>query len=201
MNTHRLFLVASAIAATSLIAGCGGSDDSGPAAAAPPASDATAAPAASTDGAAQSAAAPVAAAAGVDACTLLTNDEVAKLFPQPTSKPVTGSQPGESTCRWEGGADPSSVPPDLVLDVAVTPKDFPLDQAKGSLTAEGKEDGNQVITDLGDVGIVKSAIDGVATVTWIQGPYLVSLDLSASGAEKQHDAVVATARAASARIG
>ena len=48
-----------------------------------------------------------------------------------------------------------------------------------------------MITDLGDVGIVKSAIDGVATVTWIQGPYLVSLDLSAKGAETQHDAVVA----------
>ena len=131
MHTHRLFLVAAAIAATSLLAGCGGSDDSGgPAAAAAP-----------TDGAVQSAPAPAAAAAAaaVDACTLLTNDEVAKLFPQPTSKPVTGSQPGESTCRWEGGADPSSVPPDLVLDVAMTPKDFPSTRRRRSLRlAEGK---------------------------------------------------------------
>jgi hypothetical protein len=192
MNTHRLFLVATAIAATSLIAGCGGSGDSGT-----PAS----APANSTDGVAQSASAPAVAAAGVDACTLLTTDEVAQLFPQPTSKAVDASQPGESTCRWEGGADPSNVPPDLVLDVRAMPKDFPLDQAKGSLAAEGKQDGNQVISDLGDIGIVKSAIDGVATVTWIQSPYLVSIDLSATGAEKQHDAVVTTARAASARIG
>jgi hypothetical protein len=191
MSTHRLFLVAAAIAATSLLAGCGGSDDSGgPAAAAPP-----------TDGAVQSAPVLVPSAATADACTLLTNDEVAKLFPQPTSKPVSASQPGQSVCRWEGGADPSNVPPDLVLDVRAMPKDFPLDQAKGSLAAEGKEAGNQVITDLGDVGIVKSAIDGIATVTWIQGPYLVSLDLSAKGAETQHDAVVAAAHAASGRLG
>jgi hypothetical protein len=57
-----------------------------------------------------------------------------------------------------------------------------------------------VITDR-RVGIVKSATDGFATVTWIQGPYLVSLDLSAKGAETQHDAVVATAHAASGRLG
>ena len=200
MSTHRLFLVAAAIAATSLLAGCGGSDGSGSPAAAPPTSDAAAA--ASTDGAAQSAPAAGRSCCPVDACTLLTNDEVAKLFPQPTSKPVTASQPGESTCRWEGGADPSSVPPDLVLDVRALPKDFPLDQAKQSLRLQSrrKDDGKSV-DGLGDAANVKSTIDGIATVTWIQGPYLVSLDLSAKGAETQHDAVVAAAHAASGRLG
>ena len=195
----RLFWAACTVAAVSLIAGCGG-DDSGSTPAAPPASDAAAA--ASSDAvAAQSAPVAAAAASDVDACALLTTDDVAHLFPQPASKPVDSSQPGQSVCRWEGTADPSRVPPDLVLQIAEMPKDFPIDQAKGSLAAEGSEEGNQVIADLGEVGIVKSAIDGIATVTWIQGPYLVSLDLSANGAETQHDAVVATARAASARIG
>ena len=199
MNAHRLLLAAAAIAATSLLAGCGG-DDSGSTAAAAPASEA-AAPASTDAAAAQSAPVAAAAAADIDACTLLTTDEVAQLFPQPSSKPVDSSQPGESVCRWEGAADSSTVPPDLVLDVAAMPQDFPVDEAKGSLTAEGHEDGNQVIADLGEAAIVKSAIDGIATVTWIQGPYLVSLDLSAKGAETQHDAVVTAARAASARIG
>ncbi len=54
---------------------------------------------------------------------------------------------------------------------------------------------------LGDAANVKSTIDGIATVTWIQGPYLVSIDLSAKGAETQHDAVVAAAHAASGRLG
>ncbi len=202
MNNPRLFLVATVISATTMITGCGGSNGGGSPAAAPPASDAAAAP---TDAAAaQSAPAAAAAAAGpVDACTLLTNDEVAKLFPQPTSKAVDSSQPGESTCRWEGGADPSSVPPDLVLDVRALPKDFPLDQAKQSLRLEpdAQESRHKWSTDLGDAANVKSTIDGIATVTWIQGPYLVSIDLSAKGAETQHDAVVAAAHAASGRLG
>ena len=201
MNNPRLFLVATVISATTLITGCGGSNGGGSPAAAPLASDAAAAP---TDAAAaQTAPAATAAAAGpVDACTLLTTDEVAKLFPQPASKPVTASQPGESVCRWEGGADPSSVPPDLVLDVNTIPKDFPLEQAKQTLRLNPSADEHgQVVDGLGDAANVKSTTNGSATVVWIQAPYLVSLDLSATGAETQHDAVVATARAASCRLG
>ncbi len=201
MNAHRLFLAATAIAATSLVAACGG-DDAGSTAAAPPASDAAAPASSDAAAAAQSAPTAAATATDVDACTLLTTDEVAQLFPQPTSKAVDSSQPGQSVCRWEGVSDADNfVPPDLVLQVAAMPKDFPFDQAKGSLTVEGNEDGNQVIEDLGDVGMVKSSIDGIATVTWIQGPYLVSLDLSAHGAETQHDAAVTAARAVSGRLG
>jgi hypothetical protein len=199
MNPRTFLATAAVVAATTLIAACGGDDSGSTAAQSAPAQSAPAATGAAND---TSNDAPTPAAEAVDACTLLTTDDVAQLFPKPTSKTVDTSQAGESTCRWEGvAASDSIVPPDLVLDIAAMPKDFPVDQAKQSLTAEGSEDGNQVISDLGDLGIVKSAIDGIATVTWIQGPYLVSIDLSANGAETQHDAVVTTARAASARIG
>jgi hypothetical protein len=203
MNPRPFLATAALVAASSLIAACGGSDDSG-STVAPTASEAAseAATPASSDAAAAAQSAPVAAAADVDACTLLTTDEVAKLFPQPTSEPVESSQPGESLCRWEGVPESGSiVPPDLVLDVAAMPADFPVDQAEQALAVEAKEQGGQVLGDLGSGGAVKSSIDGVATVTWIQGPYLVSLDLSANGAETQHDAVVAAARAASGRLG
>ncbi len=199
MNAHRLFLAATAIAATSLLAGCGG-DDSGSTAATPPASDAGA-PASSDPAAAQSAPAGAPAETDVDVCALLTTDDVAQLFPQPTSKPVDSSQPGQTMCRWEGEADPSGPPPDLVLGVSVLPKELPVDQIKQSFQVEAADNDGRVLEDLGQIGVVESRITGAATVTWIDGPYLVSLDLSAKGAETQQDAVVTAARAVSGRLG
>lgn len=139
----------------------------------------------------------------VDACSLLTADEVGSLVPQPTSKalPASAGAVSEIGCRWEGAVPSGAVvPPDLVLTVAAMPAGVPLDDVKLALTAEAKSHG-KVIDGLGDIGVVESVIPGQATLKAVANGVLFSLDLSAQGAEEQLDAVASLGKAALGRLG
>ena len=204
MSTPRLFLVATVISATTMITGCGGSDRQRlerrraqpPGRAAPD----TATTNSSTASSASNASAANGDITNVDACCLLTTDEVSPLVAQPTSKPLDSGNPGDKACRWEGGDQSNGPPPDLVLVINDSLKQAPADQVKQALQSEAS-DGGKVVDGLGDFGIVRSTNPGTASVVAIRGPFLITMDLDAAGADFRRDAVAALAKTAVGRLG
>lgn len=141
----------------------------------------------------------------VDACSLVTANDVEKLIGAATAKPVTNSgDPGTtSRCRWEGAPPPSTVAPATIdITVSQVPVDPGLAYALRSEGASGEAHG-RVIDGLGDVAVVESSIPSNAECKVLKGVHLLSIEYSGTkpdGVERQDD-VVGLCRTALPKLG
>jgi len=210
---RRVLAVPVLLAACLALAACGGAASPAPATADPgSAGGATTAPApaspASGTPAAGDPATPAPAAAGpIDACALLTADEVATLVADATAEPSTsegGSIPSY-TCTWNAAISNGMIP--VSLAVTATPRFVSAsgstpDFVKTMIEAEGSnpENNGRVVDGLGDAGSVTSIAKFDATAQFLQGDTLVQVVLTADDAPTKQDAVVELARSVAARL-
>ncbi len=204
-----------ALAASLALTACGGGATQQPRAAvspAPaaepsteaPAGGATTAPAGDPSSAAP--AAPV-AAGPIDACALLTADEVATLVTGATAEPSTseGGPIPSYTCTWNAAVSDGMIPvslaatatPGFVSGSGATP-----DFVKAVIEAEGgdAENNGRVVDGLGDAASVTSIVKFDATAQFLQGDTLVQLVLTAADAPSKQDAVVELAKLVEGRL-
>ena len=218
--TRRTLTVPTLLAACLALAACGGGATPAPAAPGarqaadlPTAAPTTAgeAPAAATPVAetAPSAetAAPAAAVGPVDACDLLTADEVATLVADAAAEASTseGGPITSYTCTWNAAISNGMIPisvavtasPGFVSGSGATP-----DFVRTMIEAEGSdaENGGRVVDGLGDAASVTSIVSFDATVQFLQGDTLVQVVLTAEDAPSKQDAVVDLARAVAGRL-
>ncbi len=209
---RRSFSLAVPLAATVLLAACGGGASPSPAGQA-----SAALPTAATStptGAGNATAAPVgdptaapAATGPVDACALLTADEVATLVADATAEPSTseGGPIPSYTCTWNATISNGMIPVSLAVTATpgfVSASGSTPDFVKTMIEAEGSnaENNGRVVDGLGDAASVTSIAKFDATAQFLQGDTLVQVVLTAEDAPSKQDAVVELARAVAGRL-
>lgn len=218
---RRSLVVVMPLAAALLVAACGGGGSAdavnGGAVATPAAAAATPAAAAATPAAvdptaasaAESAAptAPTAAVGPVDACALLTSDEIATLVKDATATASSdeASPIPSYTCTWNAATSDGMIPAAITLTVTptfVSAAGSTIDFMKAMLKAEGDDPENKgrVVDGLGDIGVVTSVVKFDAEAKFIHDDALVVLALTREDAPTQQDAVVDLARAVDRRL-
>ncbi len=211
MNRRSLSL-AVPLAATVLLAACGGGASPSPAGQAPAAlpTAATSTPAAAGNATAAPVGdptAPPAATGPVDACALLTVDEVATLVADTTAEPSTseGGPIPSYSCTWNAAVSDGMIPVSLAVTVTpgfVSGSGATPDFVKTMIQAEGSnaENNGRVVDGLGDAASVTSIVKFDATAQFLQGDTLAQLVLTAEDAPTKQDAVVELAKLVEGRL-
>ena len=210
---RRALAVPALFAASLALAACGGGASPAPATIDPGgAARATTAPAQESPAAGTPAAGdpatPAPAAAGpIDACALLSADEVATLVADATAEPAAseGGPIPSYTCTWNAAISNGMIP--ISLAVTATPgfvsaSGSTPDFVKTMIEAEGSnaENNGRVVDGLGDAASVTSIAKFDATAQFLQGDTLVQVVLTADDAPTKQDAVVELARSVAGRI-
>jgi hypothetical protein len=218
MNRHALALP-TLLAACLALAACGGGVSSVPAAVDPgvaggatsqpgqaSAVTATPAPADLATPAPADPATRAQAAGPIDACALLSPDEVAPLVADATAESSTseGGPVPSFSCTWNAAVS-SGIPVSLAVTAApgfVSGSGTTADFVKAMIEAEGNdaENGGRVVDGLGDAASVTSIVKFDATAQFLQGDTLVQVVFTADDAPSRQDAVVELARAVAGRL-
>jgi hypothetical protein len=200
------------LAAALTLAACGGGTSPAPATSGPGAGGSqpaatTRAPAGSAPAETEAPSAPPAASGPVDACALLTADEVATLVPQATATP-SASEDGpipSYTCTWDAAISKGTIPVSLKVTVSpsfVSGSGQTLDFITAMIKAEGTDpdNGGRVVDGLGDAASVTSMVKFDAEVQFVEGDMLVQVDYTGDDAPSKQDAVIELAYAVSGRL-
>ncbi len=210
MNRRSIALVVPLAAALMLGACTGGTSPaatSGPGAPGNQPASATPPPTAGTPADTAAPSAPPAATGPVDACALLTSEEVATLVPgaAPVANADEAGPIPTYSCTWDAAISNGMIPASLTVIVQpgfVSGSGADPDFVKTMLEAEGKnaDNGGRVVEGLGDVGIVTSVVKFDAEAKFLDGDTLVQVDLTREDAPSKQDAVVELARAVAGRL-
>lgn len=149
---------------------------------------------------------PAPAAGSIDACALLSPDEVAPLVADATAESSTseGGPVPSFSCTWNAAVS-SGIPVSLAVTAApgfVSGSGTTADFVKAMIEAEGNdaENGGRVVDGLGDAASVTSIVKFDATAQFLQGDTLVQVVFTADDAPSRQDAVVELARAVAGRL-
>jgi hypothetical protein len=211
--TRRATLLGLSLAASLALAACGGGATAAPATGDPGGAPAATAPAAPSSAGAQvpaegtaPAARPVAAGL-IDACALLTVEEVAALVPEPTPTPDASEDGPIPTysCEWSAANPDTMIPVSVAVSVQpgfVSGSGASPDFVKAMIEAEGGDPENQgrVVDGLGDAASVTSVVAFDATVQFLQDDTLVQVVYTGENGASKQDAVVELARAVAGRL-
>jgi len=206
--TRSATLLGLSLAASLALAACGGGATQAPAT--PGTGQAAGLPTAAPTTAGEAAAetAPPAAAAGpIDACALLTADEVAPLVPEPTPTPEASEDGPIPTysCEWSAANPDTMIPVSVAVSVSpgfVSGSGASPDFVKTMIAAEGSDpdNGGRIVDGLGDAASVTSMVAFDATVQFLEGDTLVAVTYTGENGAAKQDAVVELARVVEGRL-